>query len=223
MINVYHYSRIRDWRDIKRGSYHTDDVPGLGSGRRLEKIYHPAWETSAAFALLAPEPDNWKRNPIFGDMLKVLEQDVGQLLLEIGLDEDDKGAFILDWGHMESFLRGKNCPPTPPNYKHGTQEEAEKAYLESKVSLSDFLHDPKKYRLLVPEVAIMHNVPFDRIRICERQPIIERELAAKDHYAATVMRELEASEPEPREWLARYKQKTELQREITPWYKKKLW
>lgn len=135
-MKVFHYTKLEHYQDIVRGSYKSKNKPGLGSSHRMGHKYMEAWETSAVFALLEPSPANWMQNPYFKDIFNYL--DLGPLLLEIETDPKKDNAFVVDRGHVEGFLY-EDKTGIPKKYLHPSLSTAERAYMQSKIPLRDYL------------------------------------------------------------------------------------
>ena len=176
-MKVFHYSKVSDWRDIAYKT-ETKKETGLRPGRRLGTKYMPAWNRAAIFALLSPIPKEWTNNEDFSEgksPWETLHRHVGKLLLEV--DIDPCVVQVVDWGHREGFLRGANDNPdfrVPDQYAHKTRIEAEQAYLESAISLQQYLDD--HIRFSIPEVLIEHHVPMSQIRVSDDQSLLEEYL-----------------------------------------------
>ncbi len=174
-MKVYHYSHFDYWRDIKRGSWKSKDKPGLGAHRRMGREDMEAWKTGAVFALLEPLPDNWVKNKDFREIWDYLRNDMGTLLLELDVDPEKDKVFVVDRGHIEGFLYDDK-KGIPERYLHSTRKEGERAYMESKVSLKDYLSRAEEFGYSMPEIIISEDVPLERITISEQQPLLEEEL-----------------------------------------------
>ncbi|MFA5413049.1 MAG: hypothetical protein WC348_00715 [Patescibacteria group bacterium] len=174
-MKIYHYSHFDYWRDIKRGSWKSKEKPGLGAHRRMGREDTEAWEAGAVFALLEPLPDNWVKNEHFEGVWDYLRNDMGTLLLELEVDPEKDKVFVVDRGHVEGFLYDDK-KGIPERYLHSTRREGERAYMESKIPLRDYLSRAKELGYSMPEVIVLEDVPLERIKVSERQPLIEEEL-----------------------------------------------
>lgn len=140
-MKVFHYPNFDLWKQIKNGSVKSRGKPGLGATICLGKVGFEAWETCGTFGLLEPVPDSWRNNTHFfyvWDFLKNHVSGNGEaLLLAI---EVDKGlpVQVADWGHKEGFLT-ENKIDIPERFRHASQRESERAYIESLVPLEEYL------------------------------------------------------------------------------------
>ncbi|KKT69342.1 MAG: hypothetical protein UX09_C0025G0004 [Candidatus Uhrbacteria bacterium GW2011_GWE2_45_35] len=175
-MKVYHYAHLRKWQDIQKGSWKTDNRPGLSAGRRVGQRDKEAWKTMAVFAFLEPLPDSWVNNTCFkGVWMDRFRSNIGSLLLELDVDLEGGEIFVVDNGHMEGFIYQKETG-IPKKYLHRSNEEAERAYMESKISLKDYLEKAEDLGYSMPEIIILKDVPMERIRISDQQPLIEEDL-----------------------------------------------
>lgn len=169
-MKVYHYSRLSDWQGIEEGSYKSDHVPGLAPTMPLVAL-HPEGSTQfVSFGLLDPLPPEWISNPIYPHIWEKFRANVGLLLLE--LEADSKDLFVVDWGHREGVLT-LNPDKVPLRYRHSSEKEAEDAYIASKIPIDEFLRNRDKLAYTLPEVIIFSHIPFDDIKVPEKQPMLE--------------------------------------------------
>lgn len=174
-MKVYHYSHLRNWQDIQRGSWKSRNEPGLGASRRMGQDDMEAWKTGAVFALLEPLPDNWVNNQHFKGIWDYFRHDMGTLLLELDIDPEKDQVFVVDRSHVEGALY-ENKDGIPAEYLHSSKREGERSYMESKIPLKDYLEKAKELGYSMPEVIITENVPLGKIRTSEQQQLIEDEL-----------------------------------------------
>lgn len=173
-MKLYHYSKIDNWDEIKEGSWVSEDRPGLGANLRMGIEDEGAKETLGLWAFLSPVPEEWKTNEKFPNVWDNLKANMGKMLLEIDIDENDTTAFVADWAHMEGYVRPvKENEESSNQYTHKTRLDAEGAYYKTKISLKDFLdnHDALHYTL--PEVILTDHVPLEKIKISETQPLLQ--------------------------------------------------
>lgn len=174
-MKVFHYSHLKNWQDIQRGSWESRNEPGLGASRRIGQEDAEAWGTGAVFALLEPLPDDWVNNEHFKGIWDYFRHDMGTLLLELDVDPEKDKVFVIDRGHIEGVLY-ENKEGIPQKYLHASKRDGERAYMESKMSLKEYLERAKELGYSMPEVIITENFPLERISISEQQPLIEDEL-----------------------------------------------
>ncbi|MDD5731881.1 MAG: hypothetical protein PHU42_03255 [Patescibacteria group bacterium] len=207
-MKVFHYTSLDNWRNIKRGSYKSDDKPGLGAIHNMGRGYDEAWETKAVFALLEPLPDNWIDNEQFKLTWNYLNSSLGRLLLEIDINPKEDKAFVVDRGHLEGFLY-ENKEDIPEQYLHHSREEAERAYVESKIPIEEYLKKAEVFKYSLPEVVILDNVPLEKIKISEQQPLLEEELKSRrGEYLRELLRDME-NIPELSRWYNKYNKEKE--------------
>lgn len=174
-MKVYHYARTEDWNRIKKGSYKSDNLPGLGANKRVGKHDDEAFDTCAVFALLEPLPREWVSNEHFKLTWETLKSDLyGRVLLEIEVD-DTMPVFVIDRGTIEGVLY-EDKTGIPGEYLFENRKDAERAYIGNKVPLQEYVKNPEKYKFSLPEVIITAHVPFENIRISEQQPLLEEYL-----------------------------------------------
>src|SRR3989339_733676 len=157
---VYHYTKLKKWKDIQAGSWQSKNKPGLGALRKLGTDYNKASEKSGVFALTEPIPDSWINNTQFPNVWNRLKNNIGKLLLEISIDP--KKAMVYDWAEKEK------------NDEDNSTEFAEKQYINSGMSLEDYLVN--KNLFVLPEVVIEEDVPIENIKISDEQPLLEEKL-----------------------------------------------
>lgn len=136
-MRVFHYTHIDKWEDIETGSWENKNTPGLATGNRIGQTYIEAYNSSAVFALLEAIPNTWTDNPHFRHSWSSLKRHVGKLLLEIDIDSEKDPVFVIDRAHVEGYIY-RDIPGIPEKYLHPSLEEAEKAYLKSKIPLHDY-------------------------------------------------------------------------------------
>jgi hypothetical protein len=219
-MKVYHYAKLDDWFDIKNGSYTNDHELGLSAKRRIGSQDLEAWKTGAVFALLEPLPDNWVKNKDFKGIWKYFLHDMGRLLLEIEVDPEKDEVFVVDRGHVEGALY-KDKKNIPEQYLHASRQDGEHAYMESKISLQEYLKKANELNWSMPEVIFLKDVPLEKIRISEQQPLLEEELKkGSSPWEERMIRQIE-NIPELSPWYERYKRETErAEKEKTPLGKK---
>lgn len=208
-MKVYHYARLGDWKEIKRGSYRSEDKPGLAARHRMGQAHMPAWELGAAFALLEPTPKDWVNNPNFKQTWDYLKRDVGELLLEIEIDPNLDEAYVVDRGYVEGRLYGDEVE-IPNKYKIDQKKEAEQAYVESKVTMKEYLERKDELNFSLPEVVFHKVVPIEKISISHYQPVLEESL---NKYTGVFRDELIdqiRGIPELAEWYERYESDREI-------------
>lgn len=174
-MKVFHYSHIENWQDIQRGSWRNQNKPGLRASRRVGQEDREASNTMVIFALLEPLPDNWVRNQHFKGIWNYLRHNIGTLLLELDVDPEKDQVFLVDRGHVEGALY-EDKEGLPQKYLHTSKRAGERAYMESKVPLKDYLERANELDYTLPEVIITGNLPLEKIRISEQQPLIEGDL-----------------------------------------------
>lgn len=222
-VKLYHYTHLNKWQSIKTGSYVSNHVPGLGNSLRVGTTHPEAVNTAAVFSLLEPTPQSWVNNSLFPDTWDRLQAYIGSLLLEVEVDPEEEGIYVLDRGHMEGYIYKDE-----PNYKkrqpkflrslrrafakdtskflydHKTEEAAEGAYIASKVPLNEYLKDPEKYHFSLPEVIITKNVTLDRIAVSVEQPKLDAELKSESVLYKVEILEQIRKVPELQSWLHDY-------------------
>lgn len=190
------------------GSWESGNKPGLGAHRRMGLEDLEAWKTGAIFGLLEPLPDNWVKNEHFKKTWGHLKHDMGTLLLELDVDPEKDKVFVVDRGHMEGALC-EDKKGIPEKYLHFSRRDGERAYMESRVPLKEFLVKAKELGYSMPEVVILENVPSEKISISEQQPLIEDELKQyRGEFRQGFIRDIQRI-PELSRW---YEQKKEVQR-----------
>lgn len=173
-MKIYHYASVRDWEDIKKENSRTKQ-PGLSPRRRLGRIHNKAYAAVAVFALLEATPKNWTHNNKFPDIWSQLKKDIGKMLLEIEIDENDPNIFVIDRGEMEAFLYENNSVLSEEE-KDAKRERAEGQYIETKIPLAEYLKHPDRYPYVLPEVIFTKGVPIDKITISAEQPLLHESI-----------------------------------------------
>jgi len=207
-MKIYHYTRIDKWDDIKRGSWKSREKPGLGASRRLGRTDLEAWETAGVFGLLEPIPPKWTQSEHFKNIWGHLKGNIGELLLEIEVDADkDSDVFVLDRGHVEGFLY-EDKKGIPDKYIHDKRGEAERAYMESKIPIKDYLSKQNELDYSLPEIIITKDTPFEKLNISEFQPLVEEELTnRKGEYREELVNKIK-SIPELKQWFDLYQERS---------------
>jgi len=163
-MNVYHYAKIDDWNGIKRGSWKSDDIPGLGTYQRLNPYPYFGSNIQCSFSLLEPQPSDWLQNKHFPYIWKDLKSITGPLLVEVNTNEVHDKVFVVDWAHVQGFAT-ENQRRLPEKYRHKTEDEARKAYFKSMIHIDEFSKERSKLKYSLPEVIITEIVPFTSLRI----------------------------------------------------------
>lgn len=167
-MKIYHYTHENYWPSIKGGLHE-----GLQANHRMGVEYQQARDTPASRGLLAPLPASWTNNPILGDMMSLLRNDIGNILIEIDTKGYPGKIFVADRTHMQVFLN--EIQGVPSQYIHGTREDAEKAYVDSLVDINEYtVKGYIGYNL--PEVIIPDTVPPNYLAISKMQPLLKEEL-----------------------------------------------
>lgn len=182
-MKIFHYANIDDWEEMKHRYETMGESVCLRASRRVGKEFAEAWNTGAVFGLLSPTPENWTGNEAFTLTWDALTHDLGgRLLLEIDVDpEKDRDVFVVDRGYMEGFLhKDVENANIPKKYDFQNRHDAEKAYIESKVSLKEFIEEEPSHAFSLPEVMITDDIPMNRLSVSSEQPLLERELKCKD-------------------------------------------
>jgi len=186
-VKIYHYTKIENWKAIQEGikTGSTKHAPGLPASSGVVSTGSEAESISAVFGLTDPAPDSWVKNNDFPKVWPFLMSATGDLLLEIDVDPlKDKSVYVIDQAHMRG---GAECGPsghsvTEPEpryqrkYYHNSLQEAEKAYLDSKVPLQTYLEKEKQLGYSLPEVIFLEDVPLDHIHVAQNQPKLAEEL-----------------------------------------------
>ncbi len=205
-MKVYHYISLKDWKNVKNGSWQSADKPGL-SMNRIGRVNKEASETAAIFALLDPMPNEWVDNKKYPDIWGYLKRDVGSLLLEINIKEDDLNIYVIDRGYMENFLYKEGA-----NDDNEGREIAENNYVKSKIRLSEYLKNKDKLKFILPEIIFTEKIPFEKISISKEQPLLEEEfmenipktatelIKLRERDKSTIRREI----PELSEWYTKF-------------------
>lgn len=177
-MKVYHYTNTENWSGIKKTGLSV--IPGS-----IGKFSQGAESTAAAFAFLNPEPGEWMNSSYFPDLwgwfkdLYTTSQRF--LLLEMEIDpRKSKGVKVADWAHMESFL--KHTVGIPQKYVHDSAEEAERAYIQTMVSLDKYMDHKREPGFALPEVVITDTIPAKRIILSESQPFLKEFLENGRNY-----------------------------------------
>jgi hypothetical protein len=132
-----------------------------------------AWATKATFGLLEPIPKDWTDNKTFPATWEILREGMGYVLLELEIDPEKDPVYIADRAHKEGYFR-RTEQKIPDEFRHKRRREAERAYMESKIPLKDYMERGLKYSL--PEVVIETDLPPERIKISTEQPLVEETL-----------------------------------------------
>ena len=199
---VFHYTHSSNWKKISQ----------LGSGLR-----------AGSYALLTPIPQEWLDGP-FPDYWKILKHRIGDILLEINVHPLDNSVFVQDYGHIAGYERNiilRNLSRPPDRYNHANGESAHRAYDKSMVYLCDYLSEKDKYDYALPEVLIRASVPFEHIRLCEKQPLLEEGLWPTKFGKEIYLRRIQRQVPELGFWVDKYKEEHSHQsvsREGRPFY-----
>ncbi len=137
-MKVYHYARIEQWQDIRRGSWQSGGVPGLSASRRMGQVDPEAVEIGAAFFLNEPQPKSWVDNKEFPEAWQVLTTSIGELLLEVDIDGLESDTKVVDWAYMEAYF----TDDITGRFGSSSRREAERKYLQSGVPLEDYVSHP---------------------------------------------------------------------------------
>lgn len=165
-MDVFHYSSLDNWYDIKHGSYVSQDQPGLGANKRMGQHYRPAFETCAVFCLTDPKPDSWTKSTEFNEAWNALMRYVGNVLLRVDITGIEDQAKVVDWGYREAFHQDMTTGP----YASKTIIEAEEKYFTSAIDLAEYVADPRLQKTYyLPEVIITQHVPLERISFAPDQ------------------------------------------------------
>lgn len=195
-MKLYHYASPDSWEWIKNGGkYFGHKEPGLIPLKRLWKEYKPAFVQTAVFLLLEREPKKWLKNPYFHNLWSRLSRNTWSLLLEITVDNPEKYS-VLDWWNMEWHLSmnseylKKYWRNIPKRYRISSREDAEKAYLESKISLEEYLRSNDiQESYSAPEVISTEYIPMKDISVSKFQPrLLDEKWKPIDRYAADKIR-----------------------------------
>lgn len=171
-ITVYHYTCPSAWKSIKEGSELNNFRTGIIPTKPfIINTNDKAEETMVIFALLEPEPKNWIHNRYFKESWECLISKIGEVLLELELNLSKDNAYVVDRGYGDT-LWGMYSR-IPKKYRNKTRQELENAYYGSIIPLTQYLNEEKKLNYSLPEVVILENIPFDRIKVSEQQPLIE--------------------------------------------------
>jgi len=212
-MKVFHYTHFKKWPDIKKGSYRSQNKPGLGACGRMGQEDDEAWRTGAICALLEPLPDNWVNNEHFKLTWNYLEHDIGKLLLELDVNPEEDEVFVVDRGHVEGVLHDDK-KGIPEKYLHTSIATGERAYMETKIPLKEYLEQEKKLKYSLPEVVITEHFPLEKINISEHQPLLEKKLKDYDYDGNKKLKEMLIKEieeiPELSSWYKKMKKKEEL-------------
>jgi hypothetical protein len=202
-VKVFHYSQIERWSEIVKGSWKSGEKPGLGASHRMGHHDDEAFNTCAVFALLEPIPESWTQNPYFKDVWQWLIADIGDLLLEIEVDPETDNVLVVDRGHLEGFLY-EDKTGIPERYMHLSRKAAERAMMESKIPLGEFLARKKELQYSLPEVIFPQNVPLDKISVSTTQSSLEVKLSKYNRtWEAELMRRVKGI-PELQSWHSNY-------------------
>lgn len=210
-MKVFHYSHLKNWHGIQTGSWKSLNEPGLGASSRMGHEDMEAWNTGAVFALLEPLPDNWVKNKHFEGIWDYFRHDMGPLLLEIDVDPEKDKVFVVDRGHVEGALYEEDKKGIPEKYLHRSTIDGERAYMESKIPLREYLEKATELLYSMPEVIITEHVPLEKIRISEQQPLIEDELRRESgEFRQMLIRDIQRI-PELSRWYKQRENEKELQ------------
>ena len=174
-MKLYHYSKIESWEGIKKGSWKSDDIPGLGASQRLCLYDQEGRDVVAVFAHLEPLPPRWTQNKNFEGIWEHFKTVIGHLLLEIEVDLEVDKIYVVDGGHIASDLVN-TIEGVPKKYLHKNRLEAEQYYMQTKISLEDYLDKKDELNYSLPEVIIANSIPFERIKVSELQPLLKEDL-----------------------------------------------
>jgi len=201
LMKVFHYSRLDDWNSIKRGSFKTNNSPGLAANKRLAPLSDKGWKIGCSFSLLEPEPKQWTRSTTFKYAWPALISNTGSLLLSVNLEKHINTTFVVDWGHREAFLQN-TLVATPEKYVHQTETKAQEAYVESMMPIEEYLNRKKELDYSLPEVITTEIIPLSDLEISSTQPRLEGELnkCVEGSEAYRDTREEIALLPELRNW-----------------------
>lgn len=206
-VTVYHYARMIDWQFVEDGTSHADWKPGLMASR-IGQSYEEAFNTMAVFALLEPLPQEWIFNKDFKNLWENFRCHTGELLLEIEIYPEVDKIFVADRGHMQGYFNYER-DGIPKRYSYNTLQEAERAYMKSKIPLAQYLLKAKRLKYSLPEVIILKElVPLERIKISKQQPRLEERLKKFGKFHISYLRVIEAS-PELSDWYKKYREKEE--------------
>jgi len=179
-LQVYHYTNFSKVGGIL-GKFQGEES-GLTPRTYIGQAFGPAREKPATFALLETAPHSWIHNEHFPLTWKNLVHnldilDNGKLLLEISVDPQEDDAFVGDRSHIEGVRYSDNSN-IPERYRHKNLKEGERMFMESAIPLKEYLERQKRGEVSysLPEVLIFNNIPADRIRVSESQPLIEDDL-----------------------------------------------
>lgn len=212
---IYHYTKMDNWNEIKKGSYKSKHKPGLGASRRMGSVNREAFNTGATFALLEPMPGSWVNNREFNITWDILVDVIGEMLLEVEVYPNKDKAFVVDYGHMDGF-QYEHKEGIQKKYLHKTRSEAEKHYIKSKIPIDKYLLIKDRLNYSLPMVVILEDTPIERIKISKHQPLLEKRLDlykktsfVYDHLIKDIKRIPELNEWYEREYLKEKEPKTE--------------
>ncbi len=169
-LTVYHYTEIENWNQMKQGTWRDEEVPGLEPRLSLSRNTGEEHNISCSFALLEPEPEEWTKNEEYKDIWSCLMNNTGPLLVEVDITNHTDSAFVVDWAKKEQYR-------VKPGEKLGRQKliDAERAYVDTKIPLLEYLENKDELQYKLPEVIITKTVPIQDVRLAEEQPkLVER-------------------------------------------------
>ena len=174
-MKVFHYAKIEEWNRIRKGSFKSNDIPGLGNCRRLNPYPYEGSHIGCSFSLFSPSPKEWVNNRLFPHVWNDLKNITGQLLVEVSTTGLRDNSFVVDWGHIQGWVT-ENKRSLPRKYRHDDERKARKAYYESMIGVDEFLRNKSKLDYSLPEVVITEVIPFKNLEIPRKQPRLDEYL-----------------------------------------------
>ncbi len=165
-MNIYHYIKLNNIVDMVSSG-------GLKTRRRFSRDpKNDFFDKACLYFFLDKNASNWSNNNEFTDAYKVLFDELGELLLEVEINENDKDAFVADFGYIENFERG--CNIKNDKFSSNSFEESQNKYTKSLIPLKEYLLKKDHIDYSLPQVVVFHDIKLENIKISKDQELLEK-------------------------------------------------
>lgn len=166
-MKVYHYRKLDRWKEEKAK---LQLYPHLGLTTYANSVVHGQ---RVIFGLIEPTPKKWVNSTDFPGVWSNLTFNTGRLLLELDVNPTQDGVFVLDQGHMRTVQNGAYLDTSPLRYHHKSDDDAARAYINSRIPIEEYLNQRDELEYSLPEVVIWGNVVLGNVRESPSQPVLE--------------------------------------------------
>jgi hypothetical protein len=198
-MKVFHYTGLDKWAAINDSSCANGQTGGLVPSRSLGKLYPPAKRLRPIYALPEPIPEEWVMHPT-PQLLKRLTIPKRPLLLAVEIDPQE--ASVVDWAPMERVTLG-GYTSLDQLFFAIKVFLAERRYVDSRISLVEYLQRRWRTPYRIPEVLITKPVHREQITVADEQPALDELWQASNERAKAEIARSVANIPELNTWFAR--------------------